>query len=205
LNSIAYNSSERGTSPPVSPRDEKAMRSSSFLKRLNMKYRRHRMRAHVLLLGASDTGKSTIMKQMRILHDDGHTGDDKLMYKKMILNTIVGCMKELIELACVDNPEIQFTEQVQITRSCNIANLEQLSAEESKAMSFLCRQTLIKDTLQLQKHKFPQNLVYFMAAIDRISKTDYIPSEQDILMVGRKNIRCLRYGIENGKIVIKGY
>nr|CAD2155886.1 unnamed protein product [Meloidogyne enterolobii] len=35
----------------------------------------------ILLLGASDSGKSTIAKQMRILHTDGFTHEERQHYK----------------------------------------------------------------------------------------------------------------------------
>uniref|UniRef100_A0A914UH96 Uncharacterized protein n=1 Tax=Plectus sambesii TaxID=2011161 RepID=A0A914UH96_9BILA len=53
----------------------------------------------ILLLGGSESGKTTIFKQMRILHLDGFTRADKINYRYQIHSNAVDALNQLIE-AC---------------------------------------------------------------------------------------------------------
>jgi len=55
----------------------------------------------ILLLGAGETGKSTVMKQLRIFVQGGFTTKELLEYKPLIFDQVVNCMKVLIN-ACKD-------------------------------------------------------------------------------------------------------
>ena len=51
----------------------------------------------VLLLGAGESGKSTFLKQMRIIHGSGYKEADRMEYKGVIYQNIVKGMKVLID------------------------------------------------------------------------------------------------------------
>jgi len=50
----------------------------------------------LLLLGAGESGKSTIFKQVKILHNDGFNDDEKKSYKDRVRTNIIDSMKSLI-------------------------------------------------------------------------------------------------------------
>lgn len=52
----------------------------------------------LLLLGAGESGKSTIFKQMRILHGEPRTEDDQRMYGVVIRSNIITAMRKLCGL-----------------------------------------------------------------------------------------------------------
>ena len=65
-----------------------------------------RLEIKLLLLGAGESGKSTIVKQMRVIHDDGYTPGERKQYRSVIhsntiqsLFAILNAMKKL-EIAC---------------------------------------------------------------------------------------------------------
>lgn len=47
----------------------------------------------LLLLGAGESGKSTIFKQMKILHGTGFSEDDRMRFKWFIWSNIIECAK----------------------------------------------------------------------------------------------------------------
>ncbi|KAK6050671.1 g-protein alpha subunit, partial [Cooperia oncophora] len=51
----------------------------------------------LLLLGAGECGKSTVLKQMRILHNNGFTDDEILQQKRVVYNNTVTAMHQLIK------------------------------------------------------------------------------------------------------------
>ncbi|CAK5076513.1 unnamed protein product [Meloidogyne enterolobii] len=50
----------------------------------------------LLLLGAGECGKSTLMKQMRILHSDGFTEEELLQQRSVVYSNTVHAMAELL-------------------------------------------------------------------------------------------------------------
>jgi len=53
----------------------------------------------LLLLGAGESGKSTLAKQMKILHLNGYTQEEALKFKAVVYNNTVSSMRVLC-LAC---------------------------------------------------------------------------------------------------------
>lgn len=51
----------------------------------------------VLLLGAGESGKSTIFKQMKIIHLNGYTREECIGFKNIIYGNIVKAMKLLVQ------------------------------------------------------------------------------------------------------------
>ena len=51
----------------------------------------------LLLLGAGESGKSTIVKQMKIIHENGYTKDDCLRYRRVILSNLVQSMITILD------------------------------------------------------------------------------------------------------------
>lgn len=50
----------------------------------------------ILLLGAGESGKSTVLKQLKILHKNGFTNEERKKYTQIIWSDVVNCMCTLI-------------------------------------------------------------------------------------------------------------
>lgn len=96
--------------------EREARRVSRGIDRMLREQKRDLQRTHrLLLLGAGESGKSTIVKQMRILHVNGFNPEEK---KQKILDirknvkdaivTIVSAMSTIIPPVPLANPENQF-------------------------------------------------------------------------------------------------
>ena len=48
------------------------------------------------ILGSGESGKSTIVKQMKIIHQNGYTVDELALYRLTIYKNVVDCAKALI-------------------------------------------------------------------------------------------------------------
>ncbi|KAG8513341.1 Guanine nucleotide-binding protein G(s) subunit alpha [Galemys pyrenaicus] len=97
--------------------EEKAQREANkkIEKQLQKDKQVYRATHRLLLLGAGESGKSTIVKQMRILHVNGFNGDEKATKVQDIKNnlkeaieTIVAAMSNLVPPVELANPENQF-------------------------------------------------------------------------------------------------
>jgi guanine nucleotide-binding protein G(i) subunit alpha len=49
------------------------------------------------ITGAGESGKSTILKQMKLMHDNGYSNDERLAYKEVVYSNIIQSMKSIIE------------------------------------------------------------------------------------------------------------
>lgn len=61
----------------------------------------------LLLLGTADSGKTTLNKQMKILHSNGFTQSERLSFKAIIQSNMIFCMKDLLKEARNANMELE--------------------------------------------------------------------------------------------------
>lgn len=48
-------------------------------------------------LGAGESGKSTILKQMKLIHDDGYSVDEREAFKQVIYSNTIQSMRVILE------------------------------------------------------------------------------------------------------------
>lgn len=48
------------------------------------------------MVGSGESGKSTIVKQMKIIHQNGYTIDELAMYRLTVYKNLVDCAKALV-------------------------------------------------------------------------------------------------------------
>ncbi|KAI9825054.1 MAG: Guanine nucleotide-binding protein alpha-2 subunit [Thelocarpon impressellum] len=75
---------------------EQKKRSQMIDRKLEEDSRRLRRECKILLLGSGESGKSTIVKQMKIIHQNGYTVDELALYRLTIYKNLVDCAKALI-------------------------------------------------------------------------------------------------------------
>ncbi|KAJ3317716.1 guanine nucleotide-binding protein subunit alpha [Gonapodya sp. JEL0774] len=64
-----------------------------------LKKEQQKMRNEVkmLLLGAGESGKSTILKQMKLIHDNGYSNDEREAFKEIIFSNTIQSMRVILE------------------------------------------------------------------------------------------------------------
>lgn len=55
----------------------------------------------LLLLGTGESGKSTFIKQMRIIHGSGYSDEDKRGFIKLVYQNIFMAMQSMIKAMCM--------------------------------------------------------------------------------------------------------
>jgi len=139
----------------------------------------------ILLLGAGDTGKSTVMKQMKIIHKEGFSIDERLVYKDIIFDNIVLIAKSLLQGCIKLKLDIK---QENRTIAQEITSFEKDDENNFDAHHILrIVKTLWQDpaiqTAYTKNNQFQliDSAAYYLNALDRILASDYIPSESDVL------------------------
>jgi len=136
----------------------------------------------LLLLGAGESGKSTIAKQMKIIHLKGFSKDECLTYKSIINNNVVGSMKVLIHAAAERNITLQnkaIADRFVNEQSYFTGTITPSIAADIKAL--WTDPGIQKVYLKQNEFQLNDSAKYYFEAIDRLASDDYIPSEQDVL------------------------
>lgn len=83
--------------PPSKKHDDpqEVVKSSGIDRDLDRARQQEELKVKLLLLGAGESGKSTIFKQMRILHGTPRTEDDQRMYGVIVRSNVITAMKKL--------------------------------------------------------------------------------------------------------------
>jgi len=154
---------------------------------LNLSMKEDKQLVKVLLLGSGESGKSTLFKQMKILHQDGFGHEDKIFYRRIIYDNLyeivrslaIGCQAREIKLESEGNKGL--AERVIASGlACDV----QKNAVLFQALKVLCSDSGILQALrrssELRIH-LPDSALYFFAHLHRVFEQDYIPTNVDIL------------------------
>jgi GTPase SAR1 family protein len=73
-----------------------AARSHELDEAARQDYEKLRAKVKLLLLGTGESGKSTILKQMRILYGRGYSEEDRRLYRPTICANVCASMKAIL-------------------------------------------------------------------------------------------------------------
>lgn len=138
----------------------------------------------LLLLGAGDSGKSTIAKQMKIIHLDGFTDEERSGFKIVIANNILTAMRTLIHQANKFEYRISTGNESRAQSIVSIPRDQEpvVTKEICEAVSSLWQDpAIIKTFARSSEYQLNDSTQYYMENIQRIAQPNYIPNEQDVL------------------------
>lgn len=58
--------------------------------------RKFKKECKILLLGSGESGKSTIVKQMKIIHQNGYSKDELLLYRLTVIKNLVDSAQAIV-------------------------------------------------------------------------------------------------------------
>ncbi|KAJ3350592.1 hypothetical protein HDU83_009525 [Entophlyctis luteolus] len=73
-----------------------AATSRKIDKQLKIEQKALEQNIKLLLLGAGETGKSTVLKQIRLIHGTGYSDEERASYRVVILTNVITCAKTLV-------------------------------------------------------------------------------------------------------------
>lgn len=140
----------------------------------------------LLLLGAGESGKSTIVKQMKIIHENGYSQQECDQFKSIVFNNTINSMQVILQ--AMEQLKISFGSEDRKTDASAIlglgADLEgvSLSKELSDSIKRLWSDSGVQQCFERSaEYQLNDSAKYYFDAIDRISAPDYVPNEQDVL------------------------
>ncbi|KAF8634270.1 hypothetical protein AX17_004227 [Amanita inopinata Kibby_2008] len=139
----------------------------------------------MLLLGAGESGKSTVLKQMKLIHHGGYNEQERESYKEIIYSNTIQSMRAILE--ALPQLDLQLNPQNDARRAIIMAlppqiESEVLPSDVSDAIRFLWRDPAVKEAVRRSREfQLNDSAVYYFNAIDRMSTSNYFPTDQDIL------------------------
>ncbi|KAJ2757284.1 guanine nucleotide-binding protein subunit alpha [Coemansia nantahalensis] len=149
--------------------------------RMNM-----RNEVKMLLLGAGESGKSTIIKQMKLIHDGGYSQEERESFKEVIFSNTIQSMRVLLEAMdtlhiALESTEYQMHADV-IMSMPNQIEADSLPAEVANAVRALWEDGGVRECFR-RSNEFQLNdsASYYFDSIGRICQDGYLPTDQDVL------------------------
>ncbi|XP_036442167.1 guanine nucleotide-binding protein subunit alpha-11-like isoform X1 [Colossoma macropomum] len=149
--------------------------------------KRERREIKVLLLGTGESGKTTFIKQMRIIHGKGYSEEDRRTFAKLVFQNIFTAMKAMT--GAMSALRIPYANQqnemyAQWFQEVIIHQVTQLERRYVDAIQRLWADSGLKICYgRRREYQLLDSTEYFITNLNRIAAPDYIPTSQDVLRV----------------------
>lgn len=181
-------------------RDAKAT-SDKISKDLKKQKKSFQNELRLLLLGAGESGKSTIVKQMRIIYSDGFSEKEKNNLVKSVHGNVLASLKALVD--GMEHLNISLGDASLSTETALIQELADAESFSSSDAMWDAAKKLWKDSgvqaafSRSNEFQCPDSTKYFLSDVDRLRAADYLPTEQDVL-----RLRIQTTGIFETKFIV---
>ena len=144
-----------------------------------------RAQIKLLLLGAGESGKSTIFKQMKILYGDPTmSADDMMLVRSIIHNNLITTMQTLCEYCETFGlkDELEGDEEDAFGKMEEADETDDLTDEIGEALKVLWKAGPIQKTWDRRdEFQVIESLKYYFDNIDRVARTDYMDYTKSVL------------------------
>ncbi|KAI8899447.1 guanine nucleotide binding protein, alpha subunit [Globomyces pollinis-pini] len=136
--------------------------------------------AKILILGSSDSGKSTFLKQLKILHGNGFTNEELKRGKLIVYYNILTCINAIIQQ--MDSHFKEF--YIELTKF-KIENFQSDGVPVGFAQSVVAfwKDPIVQQTFQDIKYQLPLTIPYFFDKLVKITSDEYTMTNEDMLNV----------------------
>ncbi|KAL7754467.1 Guanine nucleotide-binding protein alpha-2 subunit [Sorochytrium milnesiophthora] len=157
------------------------LRTLNIDKQLALDAEKLKKECKILLLGSGESGKSTIVKQMKIIHQNGYTREELIGFRSTIFNNMVDSMRgfldalKSLELAFQDARNTDLAErfmELYYARKID-TDAPQLMGDVVDMIDGIWKDGVVSAAMARTSD--------FFAEVRRLGSPDYIPSEQDVL------------------------
>ncbi|KAJ7712160.1 guanine nucleotide binding protein, alpha subunit [Mycena olivaceomarginata] len=147
--------------------------------------KRYKKECKILLLGSGESGKSTIVKQMKIIHQRGFNTHELLAFRPIIhKNAVDSAQVVVLALRACELEGLLAESHRHLPEAILGAKSEEaLSGETADAIEILWRDPVIARVLDERQSEFylMDSAAYFINAIQRLAHPEYMPTEKDVL------------------------
>ncbi|XP_052340602.1 guanine nucleotide-binding protein G(i) subunit alpha-3-like isoform X2 [Oncorhynchus keta] len=171
----------------ISQEDKAAMERSKMIDR-NLREDRDKASREVklLLLGAGESGKSTIVKQMKIIHEAGYSEEECKQYRVVVYSNTIQSIIAIIR--AMGRLKIDFGDATRADDARQLFVLAGTTAEGviSSDLTGVIRRLWTDSGVQTcflrsREYQLNDSASYYLNDLDRITQQSYVPTQQDVL------------------------
>uniref|UniRef100_A0A674ND38 Guanine nucleotide-binding protein subunit alpha n=1 Tax=Takifugu rubripes TaxID=31033 RepID=A0A674ND38_TAKRU len=174
-------------------------------KQLRRDRRDARRELKLLLLGTGESGKSTFIKQMRIIHGSGYTDDDKKSFIRLVYQNIFTSMQAMIH--ATENLRIPFKYEqnksnAQLVCEVDVEKVSSFCQPYVGAMKALWADPSIQEAYDRRReYQLSDSTRYYLNDLERLGSPGYVPTQQDVLRVRVPTTGIIEYPFDLDNII----
>ncbi|XP_041072519.1 guanine nucleotide binding protein (G protein) alpha v1 isoform X2 [Carcharodon carcharias] len=165
----------------------------------------------ILLLGAAESGKSTLVKQMKIIHSHGFTEEELISFKPAVLDNLLSSMKFVLQgmgVLRINLTNPKNTIHAQTVLSCGRCFDEDYALFPFMAHALCC--LWVDQGVKLaasRGYEFELNdsAHYFFLNMSRITAPEYKPTQMDLLRVRLRTTGVIETQFKINNLIIRLY
>ncbi|KAM4534569.1 guanine nucleotide-binding protein G(o) subunit alpha-like [Fundulus diaphanus] len=174
----------------ISEENKKAKIKSSVIEQdLCEQARAERDVIKILMLGVAESGKSTIIRQIKIMHSRGFSNQELLSFKPAVLDNLLTSMK--IVLQGMGKLRINLANKKNKIQARSILSCSQCLGDDQELLPFVAQafcalwadQGVRAAAARGYEYELNDSALYFFQNISRIISPNYVPTETDVLRV----------------------
>lgn len=156
----------------------------------------------LLILGTGESGKSTFLKQLQIIHGSGYSDLERRQFIQAVYNNIITAMQSIIK--AMDKLQVpyaeSFFEYATLMRNIDVKNIATLDSFYVEVIKQFWKDKGVQICYQRRReYELTDSAEYFFMAVDRVADPDYLPTDQDILRVRVSTKSIVEYVFEVNK------
>jgi len=166
---------------------EAAERSRKIDRELALDGEKASREVKLLLLGAGESGKSTIVKQMKIIHETGYSQEECLQYQPVVYSNTIQSLMAIIR--AMGQLRIDFRDGARADDARQFFSMASAPGEDGKLsyeLGMIMKRLWHDHGVQAcfhrsREYQLNDSAAYYLNALDRISAQNYRPTQQDVL------------------------
>ncbi|XP_064186434.1 guanine nucleotide-binding protein subunit alpha-11-like [Anguilla rostrata] len=154
---------------------------------LRKQKKRERREIKILLLGTGESGKTTFIKQMRIIHGEGYSEEQCKAFAKLVHQNIFSAVQAMT--AAMTALKIPYANKENQGYAEFVQGVDTLQVRQMERGHLVAIQRLWADPgfkvcySRRREYQLLDSTEYYMENLDRIAAPNYIPTPQDVLRV----------------------
>uniref|UniRef100_A0A667ZBW9 Guanine nucleotide binding protein (G protein), alpha 14 n=1 Tax=Myripristis murdjan TaxID=586833 RepID=A0A667ZBW9_9TELE len=161
---------------------------------------------HLICPGTGESGKSTFIKQMRIIHGAGYSEVDRRGFTVLVFHNIVTAIQALIN--AMKTLKIDYANVKNIVRDCaphnTSASMSSGEAWQVEAIKGVWSDQGVQRCYDRRREfQLSDSAKYYLSDLDRIAAPSYIPTLQDILRVRVPTTGIIEYVFDLTQVIFR--
>uniref|UniRef100_A0A6B2L928 Uncharacterized protein n=1 Tax=Arcella intermedia TaxID=1963864 RepID=A0A6B2L928_9EUKA len=158
----------------------------------------------ILLLGTGDSGKSTVLKQLKLIHMNGFTEEELKAFTAVVLGNLVGSLQCLVKGVIAKAYKLEKENEEIAQEIVQVGSLKEINEDLKNRIPEFMNDKAISLALKTSLEFYlPDSATYFFENLDRILADDYIPTIEDVIRARLKTIGINEVTFEVDKLFFK--